>query len=753
MGVLSHMKNLNWTSFTSNSNSGLNRISLHSVMSHQALMTFATAITLPITLFIGFIAVGIGLGSSMEITLALVLYSIPFYLISTMTFLAAKDPSVRVLIGFGLGTISLSLLFGFTPLAAYPLLFWLLGVIFNAVVLVTVFSGGQQSEHSTSRKTPRDFVSLIVIGMAVTISAIGQRITWPFDQASVKWLPDDAPIFAEWGRNLALGGLNHEVIDGFTLKYHWLSYSLLGGLDHLFSENYIAGSIQIAPVLAWTGLAFGALALAKLFTPHAIASVLGITAVLFATSVGLLMYSRAGLGGVVVSPSHLLSGFWIVVIVLIGYFAFSTRGKRSLLITIVVLPILGFTIALTKFSAFAVALLCLLVIGADQLQRVPPDKKLHSFLRSFSLLTTFILGGLLAFTFFLAGSTVEIAIDPSLIYESSMGIGAYAIQLMPLSAIAFSLIVFMLPSLVLNPRPWKSNPLFGAAMILSVTGLTAAVVLQLRDANETWYLAGALALILPLSAVLIVFQVGRITENSSDRIKFWIILGLTSLLLTTILLLTGESMFLLIRPWFTPTLLVLIALIAGLLFVFTTRRGTNSPQWRTFLVRACGSFVVIALFVTSVMYGMGLRTLAVTTEITARADISLIRDSWLLKAKELIDSGQFNPDNTSIAVYSTSEGEQTIARWIPYLVKKDAYFIRNDDLLRYIYVSTGSQDMSEREAKVREFIEERSRSSCLSLQEDGILQIWVTPNTNFDQGNQGLDLQHELVDVSCESLY
>ena len=156
MGVLSHMKNLNWTSFTSNSNSGLNRISLHSVMSHQTLMTFATAITLPITLFIGFIAVGIGLGSSMEITLALMLYSIPFYLISTMTFLAAKDPSVRVLIGFGLGTISLSLLFGFTPLAAYPLLFWLLGVIFNAVVLFTVSSGGQQSEHSTSRKTPRD---------------------------------------------------------------------------------------------------------------------------------------------------------------------------------------------------------------------------------------------------------------------------------------------------------------------------------------------------------------------------------------------------------------------------------------------------------------------------------------------------------------------------------------------------------------------------------------------------------------------
>jgi hypothetical protein len=416
------------------------------------------------------------------------------------------------------------------------------------------------------------------------------------------------------------------------------------------------------------------------------------------------------------------------------------------------LLVLGFTIALTKFSAFAVGLLCLLVIGVYQLQRVPPGQRLSSFLRSLLLLTTFVVGGLTAFVIFLAGSTVEIAIDPLLIYESTTGITAYLIQLMPLAAIAFSLIVLMLPSLVLNPRPWKTDPLFSAALVLSLTGLIAAIVLQLRDSNETWYLAGALALILPISAVLIVFEVERLTKNSGNPLKLWMVTGLTSLVLTTFLLLTGESTFTLVRPWFTPTLLVLIGLVSGVFYLFLFHSRETPQQSRRFYVRACSSIVIITLFITSVVYGIGLRVLAVTSEVGARADVSLARDAWLMKAQDLIETGQFNPNNTSIAVYSTSEGEQTIARWIPYLANKDAYFIRDDDLLRYIYVSTGSQQMSEREALVKEFIEERSLSSCLSLQDDGILQVWVTSNANFSGENQTFDNQHNLVDVSCDSL-
>ena len=737
MGVLSHLKGLNWATRSSLSMSGLTSISV---------------MALPITLFIGFLAVGLELRSAFEITLALMLYSIPFYLLSHLTVLAEKHSSLSIVIGFGLGTVTLSILFGFTPLADHALLFLLVGVIFNVIVVIAFLFKVRQLKSSAHRESTKDFASLLVIGVAVAFSAIVQRITWPFDPTSVKWLPDDAPIFAEWGRNLALGGLNQEVIDGFTLKYHWLSYSFLGGLDHLFSENYISGSIQIAPIIAWTGLAFGALALTRLFTKSPIASLLGITGVLFANSVGILAFSRVSLGGVVVSPSHLLSGFWIIVIVLIGYFGFSANRRFPVLLSMFLLPILGFTIALTKFSAFAVGLLCLLVIGVYQLQKVSPDQRLSSFLRSLLLLTTFVVGGLMAFVIFLAGSTVEIAIDPLLIYESTTGITSYMIQLMPLAAIAFSLIVLMLPSMVLNPRPWKTDPLFSAAAVLSLTGLIAAIVLQLRDSNETWYLAGALALILPLSAVLIVFEVERLTNNSGNRLKLWIVTGLTSLVLTAILLLTGESTFSLVRPWFTPTLLVLIGLLSGVFYLFSFHSRETPRPSRRFYVRACGSIVIITLFITSVVYGIGLRVLALTSEVGARADVSLARDAWLAKAQDLIETGQFNPNNTSIAVYSTSEGEQTIARWIPYLANKDAYFIRDDDLLRYIYVSTGSQQMSEREALVREFIEERSSSSCLSLREDGIFQIWVTPNASFSDDNQTFDNEHNLVDVLCESL-
>jgi len=217
------------------------------------------------------------------------------------------------------------------------------------------------------------------------------------------------------------------------------------------------------------------------------------------------------------------------------------------------------------------------------------------------------------------------------------------------------------------------------------------------------------------------------------------------------LLSEGENPALLLLPWLTPTILVIISLAAAITVILVAFGKGATRQGSGFLIRTIGSLMVVALFVTSIPYGMGLRATAAITEVQGRATVSLERDLWLKSAQDLIDSGRLDSSNSNIAVYSTSRGEETLVRWIAYLAGKKSYFLRNDDLLRYIYVSTDSSDMLTRELDVQKFIEDGSRSSCLALQQAGISQIWVTPNANFDGSGASEAFVHALIDVDCDS--
>lgn len=703
-------------------------------------------LSITITLFAGFMTVGVSPISSIQLTLALMIYSIPFFAFVSRFNLGGSDPIIRAVISFGLGSIALTLLFGFTGVAGAPIFFWILGVSLALTSLVLLQRGAQRAFTPIGISSLKILVPIGITFLLVTFSSFAQRITWPFSQGQPRWLPDDAPIFAEWGRTLALGGFNQEVIDGFILKYHWLSYSLLGGLDHLITGDYMAGSVQVAPVIAWTGLGFGALALSRLLSPSQLASSLSVISVLFASSVGILAFSMVSLGGVVVSPSHLISGFWIIVVVLISHHVLKSPSRP--MTYVVLFAFLGFAVALAKFSAFAIMVLCLFAFVLYALIRSgsPRISNVWSFT---SVMVAFMFGGLVAYVIFISGSPVPILLEPAFAYDAESQWIPYLIQLLPMGAAFFSLVVLVLPNIAFTGSNWRRDPLYISALILSVFGLIVAVVFEMRDSAETWIFAEALAVALPVSSVLVVRQVTKVSKLFKDRKFLWMTSSVTALLLGALMLRGRENDSFLVRPWLAPTILIMISCFAALVTVFVLRsRLKRSHSGKVTALSVC-SITIVTLFLTSLSFGFGLRAVSVVQAMNSSNDFNLARDSWLASAQSLVDSGEFDPNNSSIAVYSTSEGEQTLARWIPYLTGVSAYFIRDDDLLRNIYVSAEGKKMIDREKNVANFIENHSQESCLVLNDDGVRQIWVTPNSNFSESGEFLEYKHKLIDVIC----
>lgn len=711
-------------------------------------------LALSITLLTGFLVVGVSPDSAIQIWVALLLYSLPFYFATYIWYTRTKpiDSTIRIVIGFGLGSMFLALLFGFTPVAQYPLVFWLIGIGLTLLSLVPFIVVTEQRTHSAAPAQPlsKPIISLLLIPVLVAAAALAQRISWPANSASTKWLPDDVPIFASWSENLSLGGVNNQILDGFTLKYHWLTYSFLGGFDRLFSEDFFGGSFQVAPIIAWTGLAFGALAISRLYSLSFVSSFLAVSTVLFSTTLGLLQFSRVSVGGTVVSPSHLIAASWVIVIVLLGLLIYPS--SLNLFTSSTLFLILGFALALTKFSAFAVALVVLAVLSLYLFFRENEWSHTRQPFRALALSGVFLLGGITAYLLFIRGGRVDFTIDPALTFDSQMGLSTIIIQLLPLGASAFSLIVLLLPIITLSFRYLLKDPLISAAFVIAIMGLVATVILELRDANETWFIAEGMAIILPLSSVLVYVVLKNLATSRKCHREILIVLGLFALALSTFLLSQGEASALLVRPWLTPSILVLGSLVAAISIILVTYGRRIRRKNAGFLFRTIGALMVVTLFVTTIPYGVGLRATAAIAEVRERAAVSQERDMWIKGAQELAESGQFASDNSSVAIYSTSQGEETIVRWIPFLAGTRTYFLRDEDLLRYIYISTDSSEMFDRESNVRQFVENGSQSSCEALKEDGISQVWVTPNVNFD-GSAGSALsEHSLIDVDCDSL-
>lgn len=690
---------------------------------------------------------GVPPASSLAMSLLLMVFGTPMLVLLQRYWRGRRaDPLANLAISFGATTVLLGLAFFVLPqfLPLYSI--WFIGFSFCLLVGFRVLRWQCRGMRTEPGHAPHSWWGGVAV--AVVPAALLLRWTYPVSDSGQTWLPDDNPLFAEWGRLMSEGRGISGLIDGFELRYHWLSYAFLGGLDRLVSTSFLTGPVLVAPVIAWVGLGLGAVAVVRRLTKSVAPLFIAPLSVVFAGTIGVLPYSMGGLGGIVVSPSNLLSAVWLITAILTGLqlnsHSASTSARWGLLTP------MGFALMLGKVSTVPAAVVSLLpsAIQSSHAQKNKPWLRV-AFSGLWSLVPL-VVGGAVAFFGFIWGVGGEFSIDSKLIWPQGAALSTYFLQLMPLGASLFASLPFILPSAAMLFTRRRHNSLVQGSALVGLVGLLVVGVVELRDGNEAWLLLGALAFILPVSSVFVTDTLTpRLAKNGQS--VWFSIFCITGLSLATLVVLAArESNFFLMRPWLLPTVVTLILLTFALFALVRSVNLGNTPLSSMRRYKSAVAVAVSLLFLLSITVGAALRLSAFNTALAASSTAANVRSEWIAAARAVgatLPSAAFTG---SIAVYSTTDTEQTLARWIPEILEMKNYFIRNDDLVHRVYQPQGSSTMESRESVVRDFVSTGSASACEQLRQDGVSLVWITPGMNDLNRTRATDFDHRWLLVDCQ---
>lgn len=700
-----------------------------------------------VSIFVSLLIMGLGVIPSIQIGLALVLYTLPFYTLLSAWSSEESNLTARLVYSLMLSTMALSFLFAFFGIAKSPLAFWALAITLNALAIMFMLKSSHR--FATNKVQIFHLVRLIFsTGVFVAIASALLRITSPIAERPQAWIPDDYPLFAEWGRIISDPGLSNSVVSGLSFKYHWFTYALLGGLDRLFTDDFLIGPTQVAPVITWLFLALGAAAIISNFERPLIPALLAAAAVLFSMTIGTLANSTGGFGGITVSPSHLLSSFWLIAAVLFGYQQLK-QGSTNWWGPFVS-AFIGFCLMMSKVTAFVAAISILFLAAYFVFGRQKENRRrfLSGSLSAIRSTIPMLLGGTIAYVLFLRGSNSGFAIEPILLIAPGSDLTQYVIQTLPLGAYLFAQLVLVIPAIGLYVSSERRNPLVLSILIVGTLALVVAVVVQLPSSNEAWFFTGILGLILPLSSLFVWRWVQELGRSRKLSVTSWFWLGLNACLISLILIITRESSYFLLRPWAIPVVVTGLSIL-GALALLVIVKAMNFYQVRRLFPYVVGTVVSI-LFLSSITFGLGLKVTAATGSLEARDTVSQQRDLWLLGAQNTAESDSLLPESETLAVYSTAPAEETLVRWIPYFTERQIYNFRSEDYIQNVYLGETTTEMQQREMVVREYVETGSRESCERLLGDGVTQIWLTPDFSLSSGLEIPTPIHSLMSIKCE---
>lgn len=656
-----------------------------------------------------------------------------------------SDPITNLAISYGASTIILSLAFTVLPRLGLLKSVWLFGLALCFIVAIQVRRGKLRKNLTGKQRVPQ----LWLLGVAVPVlsAALIQRWTYPLGDVEQVWLPDDYPLFAGWGRTFSAGGGPLDVIDGFELRYHWLSYALLGGFDRLASTDFLSGPVLVAPVIAWVGLGLGAIAIVRWLTQDTLPIFLAPIAVIFSATIGVLPYSLGGLGRLVASPSHMLSAVWLLTASLVGLQL--TSRKTAMATRWGLLTPLGFTLTLGKVTALPAALLFLLPSAIQEFTTQGNRGWLWRFSRGLWRLAPLVAGGGVAFFAFIWGVSGDFAFDAKLRWDEGLSVWAYFVRLMPIGASVFSFLPLLLPSVVMLATRWRQNSLVQGSVLVGAVGLLVSGALELRDGNESWLLLGALALVLPISSVFVT-ETLRLHTAQGTRGAFFLIVCMAGIAATTTVVISArESVDFLLRPWLLPFVVVVVLLLSALVGLGISFSKESSSLQSMLRWKSIGAVGVSLLFISSISIGLTTRVLDMSAALATSENQANTRTEWLASAR---DASKTIPDRTRhgyVAVYSQGRAEVTLARWVAEIVQMRNYYVQTDDLVHPIYRPIGAATMESREKAVRNYVESRDVRACRQLEGDGVSLVWITPGLDDANADGESNLEHRWVSVKC----
>ncbi len=629
-----------------------------------------------------------------------------------------------------------ALLFAFTPVAKLPLGIWV-----TLAIMSSLLGWMLLRRRARNLKAPfdQDFTTVLTIGFFIGVATLLHSLTLRFDALGPQWLPDDFPFFAALSSDLSQGSPGAAFFNGMDINYHWLTYSLFGGIGHSSGIDQIEILIEFAPPLGWLLLFLGAASIIQAMTHKRVPLVLGIPSVAFANSVGLYAYSTSGLGRSVASPSTLLTATWLVGIILTTYFLL--RISKLNLLWFPFFMLAGFGLSLGKISTAVATLLGIGVVVVFESVSTPVlSRDSLATLTKNALVTAlpFSFGMIIASQIYLSGAGTEIGFEQALNFSNFTNIYLSLIALLPVLASVFSFAVMVLPTL----SSWdmiKTNSLVCTSAILSIFGLLVVFVFDFRDGNESWVITASLALIVPVSSVILWEWVSAIPLRNKRLLVILLLLSVAVSFGSSYLLLTlASSDILELRPWLVPSFLIIVSVIVSFFWLLSTSTRLHFSYFY-FLVVSSISF----LFVTSVTFGIVLRIDAAITELRGGDAPSLLRDQWIETTSDFASKIQPDIQGQPVAIYSVSPGEITLTRWIPYFLNTSVYSLGTDDELVEYFTPRGEADR--RGKLVSAYVEDADQKACAQLLLDGINFIWIT------QGIHGNSMETPyLMTVKCQ---
>jgi hypothetical protein len=635
---------------------------------------------------------------------------------------------------------SLALLFGFTSLSTYSLIFWMSSAV---CVLVAIFLRYWIPPRKTQfPRNSQDLTGLISTMLLLFLSSVYLKSTNPYDPIRPKWVPDDYPFFAMLGKDISLGLPGEAFFENLSFNYHWLTYSLFGGINRITNTDYILGTLRIAPIFSWLLLCLGAVLLVQIFSTRKISVILATTSVMFSSALGVLIFSIPSLGGLFISPSTLITASWMVAL-LIFINSVTTRGSAPHFIAPLLLA-LGFTMALGKITTAAAALIGIAAIVGFNSRNVKNRRSsIPMFVTAQALITLpFALGILIESLLFLRGTETPITIEDRLLPTQLANPTAFLINIIPVLAALFAVAVMVLP-IFFAMATVKRNALYFAAAVTSIVGLALVFVLELPAGNEAWFIVAILALALPLSSVVVVDSVSYALVTNKKFISIKALVTLIMIIVLPILLLIyGKDEFFIIKAWVVPAILATVSLCLSLMWRFPSRRLCKGSE-----LHGLFSLAVAFLFLTSVVYGFVLRTDSAATSSMSRGEDSQSRDAWLEASRNAALSARSEVGSSPIAIYSESPGELALTRWIPYFLDTRAYTLGALDELTDFY--TPAEEIESRQQWVSAYVRSRDPISCQELNAAGVQYIWITQGFNSSTSQQNEDSKPSLLPVRC----
>lgn len=536
----------------------------------------------------------------------------------------------------------------------------------------------------------------------------------------------DVPLLASIAQSIARGdGLSAPFGDGFTLRYHWLSYGFTGSIIATSGMDAVAALTIAVPLLS-TALVIFAAGLMGCLTSNArgapLAAALGLV---FAGGVGVWRFSEVSIWEWS-SPSTLMGSALGLSTAALVIAQLKVPWRPGYLILI----LMSAATTATKSSMGAVLMGSVVVWAFIRFARSPADRKDTAFVAG-----AITIGTVGAYVIFLAGNNNELGLDDRLVAAIATNLAA------PTQIVAE---IGVLVAYLLAPTLLWGGILLAAASrmldraavqlaaVAGIAGQVALIALTAPDDNQRFLSAAGLTIAVPVLAAVL-FEALR----QCWPIPRYVLISVTLWLLVSALVLGWASWedFFELRPLLAFLPLMALTVGIGTALIAPALGGGSRPGYR--IVAAAGvSLMLLGLTVPQVKRlleeGQFANDAGWHVGFFSRDDPH--SDNYKMLTERVREVQSRLGEEDLVALFTTPSGDTGASRWSVYAWNRSVYSTSEADLDRLLS-STDAHQAAERRQMIAEAIPAESLNSTAICPAGvaGILLIDATDAVDLDQ--------------------